>query len=184
MDGEQDPFPDDPTGLLESLRRLDNYAAEISDNQEELATLISQQVDGTERLLEAVSGESGVDLAPDPSTFLFNMSAQVPTSTSQNNPLTETREIDYDGLITEVRAVSTTAAQQTVGVSFGFPTGQRILPRDDPSDARYVPLGQEPIVSEPNVEVSEGDEVGFNFANNDPNQSHFVTALIQVEERL
>lgn len=184
MDGETDPFPDDQTGLLESLRRLDNYAEEIHEEQEEIATLLSQQVSGTEQLLEALTGESGVDLTPDPSTYLFNMSKQVPADTPENQPVTETREMEYDGLITEIHVVSTLAAQQAVGASFEFASGERVFPRDDPSDARYVPLSEEPVINEPNVEVDEGDEVEFNFANNDTQEGHFVTALVQVEERL
>lgn len=180
---DEDPFPDDPTGLLESLRRLDNYADEILDEQDEANTLLQQQVSGMERLLEQVTGETEVDLAPDPSTYLFNMSKQVPADTSENEPVEEVREIDYDGVIREIRVVSVDAAQQSVGAQFSFASGEQIMPRDDPQDARYVPLAGEPIVSQPNVDVDAGEEVAFAFANNDSDNGHFVTATIQVEER-
>lgn len=178
-----DPFPDDQTGLLESLRRIDNYAAEILEEQEEANVLLQQQVSGLEQLLEAATGETSVNLAPDPSTFLFNMSAQVPAGTSQNDPITETRDIDFDGVVREIRVVSVEAAQQSVGAQFSFASGEQVMPRDDPQDARYVPLGAEPVISEPNVEVDSGEEVEFAFSNNDPDNGHFVTATIQVEER-
>lgn len=185
MDRNMDPGGpapgDDETGLLESLRRVDNYLDDIGDQQEELAELLRQQRDGIERLIEAVGGEP-VSLAPDPSTYLYNMSVLVPADTQENDPLTETREIEYDGIIRQVRVVSVAAAQQAVGAQFGFASGERVLPRDDPGDARYVPLAGEPITNEPNVSISEGEEIEYKFANNDQDQAHFVTALVQIEE--
>lgn len=180
---DEDPFPDDPTGLLESLRRLDNYADEILEEQGDANVLLQQQVSGMERLLEEVTGDTDVDLSPDRSTYLFNMSKEVPADTSENEPVTEVREIDYDGVIREIRVVSVEAAQQAVGARFGFSSGEQIMPRDDPQDARYIPLAGDPVATEPNVEVDEGEEVVFSFANNDVDNSHFVTATIQVEER-
>lgn len=180
MEGE-DPFPDDQTGLLESLRRLDNWAEEISDQQEDLIRLVQQQTEASNAVAQALADED-FDPGPEPSTYLFNMSKEVPADTPENDPVTEVRKMDYDGVVRQITVVSVAAAQQAVGAQFSFASGQRILPRDDPSDARYVPLADDKVETRPNVEVSEGDEVVFSFANNDPDNSHFVTATIQVEE--
>lgn len=120
----------------------------------------------------------------EPSTYLYNMSALIPAGTSSTDPLTEIREIGYDGLVTKISVVSVAGAQQTVGAQFGFQSGERVFPRDDPQDAQYVPLAGERIENEPNVYVDEGEEVQFRFVNNDPNEDHFVTALIHVKEGL
>ena len=180
MEGD-DPFPDDPTGVLESLRRLDNWAAEISEQQEEMVRLIQQQTEASNAVAQALADED-FDPGPEPSTYLFNMSALVPADTPENDPVTVTREIDFDGAVRELRVVSTGAAQQSVGAQFSYASGTRVMPRDDPEDARYVPLGDEPIMNAPNTPVSSGDEVVYSFANTDPDNDHFVTATVQIEE--
>lgn len=177
----EDPFPDDETGLLESLRRLDNYAEELSEQQSDMLRLLQQQTDATNAVAQALADED-FDPGPEPSTYLFNMSKIVPADTPENDPVTETREIDFDGVVRELRVVSTGAAQQSVGAQFSYASGVRVMPRDDPEDARYVPLGDEPIINTPNTEVSSGDEVVYSFANTDPNNDHFVTATVQIEE--
>lgn len=185
MDGATDPGAptpeDDETGLIESLRRVDNHLADVVEGQEQLVDVLEQERDGIEQLLGEIAGED-LSLEPDPSTYLFNMSRLVPADTPENDPVTEVREVDYDGVVTEIRVVSTSAAQQAVGAQFGFNSGERIFPRDDPGDARYVPLGEQPIISQPNVEVADGEEVQFKFANTDDSDDHFATALIQIEE--
>jgi hypothetical protein len=127
------------TGLLESLRRLDNYADDILEEQEATRDLLQQQIQGIEALLEATEGRP-VPIAAEPSTYLYNMSSLVPADTPENEPVAETRQIDFDGVIRQISVVSVEAAQQAVGAQFGFPSGERVLPRDDPGDARYVPL--------------------------------------------
>lgn len=180
MEGD-DPFPDDQTGLLESLRRLDNWAEEISDQQEDLIRLVQQQTEASNAVAQALADED-FDPGPEPSTYLFNMSALVPADTTENDPVTVTREIDFDGVVRQLRVVSTGAAQQSVGAQFSYASGVRVMPRDDPEEARYVPLGDEPIINTPNTEVSDGDEVVYSFANTDPTNDHFVTATVQIEE--
>jgi hypothetical protein len=110
------------------------------------------------------------------------MSRLVPAGTAENNPVKETREVDFDGEVRQLRVVSTQAAQQAVGAQFSYASGERVLPRDDPEDARYVPLGDEPVVNTPNTSVAEGEEVVYSFANADPDNDHFVTAIAQIEE--
>lgn len=178
---DDDPFPDDPTGLLESLRRLDNWASKISDQQEDLIRLVQQQTEASNAVAQALADEDFAP-GPEPSTYLYNMSVLVPADTPENEPVTVTREIDFDGVVRQLRVVSTGAAQQSVGAQFSYASGTRVMPRDDPEDARYVPLGDEPIISSPNTEVSSGDEVVYSFANTDPDNGHFVTATVQIEE--
>jgi hypothetical protein len=180
MEGD-DPFPDDETGVLESLRRLDNWAEEISNQQADMLRLIQQQTEASNAVAQALVDED-FDPGPEPSTYLFNMSALVPSETPQNDPVTVTREIDFDGTVRELRVVSTGAAQQSVGAQFTYASGTRVMPRDDPGDARYVPLGDEPITNTPNTKITSGDEVVYSFANGDPSNAHFVTALVQIEE--
>ena len=187
MDGTADPGAPtaggDETGVLESLRRVDNHLADVVENQEQIADLLRQQRNGIGQVLEGLGGEAD-DFGASPSAFLFNMSVLVDAGTPKTDPTVETREIDYDGVVTEVRVVSVSAAQQAVGAQFGFNSGERVMPRDDPGDAEYVPLGSQPILTEPNVEVDEGEEIQFQFINNDDNDDHFATALVQIEERL
>ena len=180
MEGD-DPFPDDPTGVLESLRRLDNWAEQISNQQEELLRQLRQQTEASNAVAEALADDDFVP-GPEPSTYLYNMSALVPADTTENDPISVTREIDFDGVVRQLRVVSTGAAQQSVGARFSYASGVRVMPRDDPEEARYVPLGDEPIINTPNTEVSDGDEVVYSFANTDPSNDHFVTATVQIEE--
>ena len=180
MDSD-DPFPDDPTGLLESLRRLDNWAEKISNQQEELLRQLRQQTEASNAVAQALADDD-FEPGPEPSTYLYNMSALVPADTTENDPISVTREIDFDGVVRQLRVVSTGAAQQSVGAQFSYASGVRVMPRDDPEEARYVPLGDEPIINTPNTEVSSGDEVVYSFANTDPDNDHFVTAVAQIEE--
>ena len=180
MDSD-DPFPDDPTGVLESLRRLDNWAEQLSQQQQAMMAELEAQTAATNAVAQALA-DDGFNPGTQTSTYLFNMSALVDADTPENDPVTETREIDFNGTVRELRVVSTAAAQQSVGAQFSYSSGTRVMPRDDPEDARYVPLGDEPIINTPNTSVSEGDEVVFSFANTDPDNDHFVTATVQIEE--
>lgn len=181
MDSSDDPFPDDPTGVLESLRRLDNWASRLSDQNEKVIQLLEETVEANVTIANTLAALSDRPQG-ESSTYLFNMSRLVPADTSENEPVKEVREIDFDGEVRQLRVVSTEAAQQSVGAQFGYSSGERVLPRDAPEDARYVPLGDEPVVNTPNTEVSEGDEVVYSFANTDPDNDHFVTAIAQIEE--
>lgn len=181
MASSDDPFPDDMTGILESLRRLDNWASRLSDQNEEVIQLLEEVAETNVSVANTLSALSDRPQG-ESSTYLFNMSRLVPAGTAENNPVKETREVDFDGEVRQLRVVSTQAAQQAVGAQFSYASGERVLPRDDPEDARYVPLGDEPVVNTPNTSVAEGEEVVYSFANTDPDNDHFVTAIAQIEE--
>lgn len=135
---------------------------------------------------------AGVRLARDPrSEWPFPLSAEVPASIGFLDEFTTEFSVPFDAEITRIMIESDKAAQQGVGVRIGTGGGSVWIPKggqtnvvgSSPQEPKFIPAPTQPLTFYPNVELSKDAPVVCQFANNDSDESHWVTAIIFIREQ-
>lgn len=170
----------DMSALLDSLTSADDILRDIRDEElSEVRTLLGQQV----QLLDAIAQNMGADVEPvSTDAFTFGYSQVVPADTSKIDPETVSREMPFDGRITQLVVAFPPNTQQSTGIQIKRASGEQLAPRDDESG--YIALDGGFQAFDLRTDISDGEEIVAAFANSDQNNDHYAAAFVTVEERV
>lgn len=158
------------TEVDELLRDTNQTLQQVAQTQAALAGAIDA---GTEQDLGVGDVES--------SEYPFDFSTAVPPGTTVASPVTEEFEVPYGGTLTEVVIGFPSGTQQAVGFGLDGPDGKRLVPQG-PSGTRFIGFDNEVVRFGLNEPVEKERSFTVRFANNDPDNAHFVNVVLKLRE--
>lgn len=149
---------------------------EVLENQ--VVPTQQSMLDELRSIREAVGGgptpgEAGLAIQID-------FSNEVATNTTTDNPVSITREVPFDGRITTFFTGWPDGTQNGAGIALLRNEGERLFPRN-PED-QFVAFNDVAHPFDLRAPVSKGETLEAQFTNADPNQSHFLNAVVTIEE--
>lgn len=114
--------------------------------------------------------------------FPFSLSKDVAANTTKTNPSTESTDVPYDAIINGI-LVGFPGVDNGFGVKVRTESGERFLPRND--DDEYISTPQTHVEMVPvSTEIDEGTTLVGEYVNFDTTNSHTVTVVPNLKERV
>lgn len=162
--------------VMDALGTDDEFLAALVANQSKLAEIEQRENELIEQLVAL--NDSNV-CGPATDSYQYEFSRLVPADTSTDSPVTTTREIEFAGRVTALAIGWPDGASNVVGVGFRTSSGERLFPRN--KEDEYVAANDFSTQFDLRSSISANSELVAHFANNDPNNDHFVNVIATVE---
>lgn len=174
------------------LTTIRNRAESVDETLETMLDRVDSINQTVATIASKITGDPRREFAPRPSEFPHNFEVEVPADTGVNSAVTAEFEPDYDGVIRQVDIEFPNGVQQAVGVQLRNAGGVRWIPRGgvrqlaggDPEESFYVQANDRTISATLNVEVDADTPIVAEFINSDPNNSHLIEIVVNIEERV
>lgn len=168
------------TLLAPALQKIEEVGGTLTGRLESIEERLTEQTDQ----LAALTEESGIEPAIVRSEYPYDFSVEeVPAQTTKSDPVEVEVEVSEDVRLKESTFTSTAAADHHVAVQFGMKSGERYIPRNDPSESRYLSLDDTPRSATLNVDIEAGTVLVARYINTDT-EPHFGSGDVVMQEQL